>query len=59
MPRHRDITDKLESAAAQIGEHSGSNLYSKLMREASDVIVKLRSQIAEMAEKNRDSQNRV
>ena len=51
MAKHRDITDRLESAAAHIAEHSGSNLYAKLMKEASEIIVQLRSQAAELASK--------
>lgn len=49
MPKHRDITDKLEAAAANIEEHNGSNFYAKLMIEASDLIVKLRAQVAELS----------
>jgi hypothetical protein len=49
MPKHRDITDKLDAAAENIEEHNGSNFYAKLMVEASELIVKLRSQVADLS----------
>jgi len=42
---------RLESAAANIEEHSGANLYARLMREASDAILQLRNQVADLTSK--------